>query len=94
MNFSFSQSVRINEVMSSNSLFIDDDGDYNDWIELYNASSKTISLKSWYISDDKDDIKKWKFPDRQIKAGEYFLIFASDKDKNSKYPKYDPMGIL
>jgi hypothetical protein len=71
--------------MSSNSLFIDDDGDYNDWIELYNASSETISLKSWYISDDKDDIKKWKFPDRQIKAGEYFLIFASDKDKNSKY---------
>ena len=71
--------------MSSNSLFIDDDGDYNDWIELYNASSETISLKSWYISDDKDDIKKWKFPERQIKAGEYFLIFASDKDKNSKY---------
>ena len=71
--------------MSSNSLFIDDDGDYNDWIELYNASSETISLKSWYISDDKEDIKKWKFPDRQIKAGEYFLIFASDKDKNSKY---------
>ena len=71
--------------MSSNSLFIDDDGDYNDWIELYNNSSETISLKSWYISDDKEDIKKWKFPDRQIKAGEYFLIFASDKDKNSKY---------
>jgi hypothetical protein len=71
--------------MSSNSLVIDDDGDYNDWIELYNASSETISLKSWYISDDKEDIKKWKFPDRQIKAGEYFLIFASDKDKNSKY---------
>ena len=85
VNFSFSQSARINEVMSSNSLFVDDDGDYNDWIELYNASSETISLKSWYISDDKDDIKKWKFPDRQIKAGEYFLIFASDKDKNSKY---------
>ena len=71
--------------MSSNSLFIDDDGDYNDWIELYNASSETISLKSWYISDDKDDIKKWKFPNRQIKAGEYFLIFASNKDKNSKF---------
>ena len=71
--------------MSSNSLFIDDDGDYNDWIELYNASSETISLKSWYISDDKEDFKKWKFPDRQIKAGEYFLIFASDKDKDSKY---------
>ena len=85
INFSFSQSVRINEVISSNSLFIDDDGDYNDWIELYNDSSETISLKSWYISDDKEDIKKWKFPDRQIKAGEYFLIFASDKDKNSKY---------
>jgi hypothetical protein len=29
--------------MSSNSLVIDDDGDYNDWIELYNASSETIS---------------------------------------------------
>ena len=71
--------------MSSNSLFPDDDGDFSDWIELYNASSETVSLKSWFISDDEEDLKKWKFPDRQIKAGEYFLIFASDKDKNSKY---------
>ena len=85
INLSFSQSIRINEVVSSNSLFIDDDGDYSDWIELYNDSSETISLKSWYISDDKEDFKKWKFPERQIKAGEYFLIFASDKDKDSKY---------
>ena len=33
---SFSQSIRINEAVSSNSNFIDEDGDSQDWFELIN----------------------------------------------------------
>ena len=31
-----SQTVRINEVVSSNSTYFDEDGDTPDWIELFN----------------------------------------------------------
>jgi len=43
--FIFSQSVVINEVMSSNtSTIYDVDGDPSDWIELYNNSDSLINL--------------------------------------------------
>ena len=43
---SFSQSIRINEAVSSNSNFIDEDGDSPDWFELYNYGNQSISLKN------------------------------------------------
>ena len=45
-NSLFSQSVRINEVSASNSIFLDEDGDTPDWIELYNYGSEEISLNN------------------------------------------------
>ena len=39
INFTYTQSVRINEVSASNTLFYDEDGDTPDWIELYNYGS-------------------------------------------------------
>jgi len=31
---------------------------YSGWIELYNPTSKYVSLSNWYISDDPDNLKK------------------------------------
>lgn len=77
---SFSQIV-INEIMSSNSNTIaDNDGDYSDWIELYNAGTSSINLNGWGISDDVTKLGKWKLPAISIPAGGYQIIWASDKD--------------
>ena len=46
-SFSYSQSIRINEVAASNSIFLDEDGDTPDWIELYNFGNDEISLNNW-----------------------------------------------
>ena len=74
--------LRINEVMSSNKTIIaDEDGDYSDYIEIYNNSSKDINLKGYSLSDSASNIVKWKFPDVTIKAGQYLIVFASSKDK-------------
>lgn len=74
--------IRISEIMASNhSTLADDDGDYPDWIELYNVSQHDINLKSFYLTDDQMNLKKWKFPDTPIQAGELLLIFASGKNK-------------
>lgn len=72
----------ISEIMSVNSYTIsDEDGEYSDYIEIYNNSNYNINLKNYYLSDDESNIKKWKFPDVIIKSKEYLVIFASAKDK-------------
>ena len=78
-----SQSVRINEAVSSNSLFIDEDGDSPDWFELYNYGDESISLEGWTVSDKDDNPKKWVFPDISLGPKEYIVIWASGKDRGS-----------
>jgi hypothetical protein len=76
-----SPSIRINEAMSSNALFDDEDGDSPDWIELYNPTNTTISLDGWFLSDDLDVPRKWQFSSLSIAPSEYQVVFASDKDR-------------
>ena len=53
------QSVLINEFMSKNESTIQDkDGDFSDWIELYNTSDSIINLLDYNLSDD-EATKKW-----------------------------------
>ncbi|MFC1650028.1 lamin tail domain-containing protein [Candidatus Latescibacterota bacterium] len=74
----------INEIMSINTSTIQDiDGDYPDWIEIYNPDSSPVDLDGYGLSDDPDDLLKWVFPKYSLKSGEYMLIFASDKDISS-----------
>ncbi len=81
--YCISQSVRINEAVSSNSLFIDEEGDSPDWFELYNYGDESISLGGWTVSDKDDNPKKWVFPDISLGPKEYIVIWASGKDRGS-----------
>ena len=78
----FSQSIRINEVVSSNSVYFDEDGDSPDWIELYNYGNQTISLDNWTISDNIENLDMWTFPQINLDPNEYLLIWASGKNRS------------
>ncbi len=76
------QDLIINEVMASNAnTLADEDGDNEDWIELYNFGTESISLEGFGLSDDYDDPFRWYFPDMEIGAGEYLLVWASGKNR-------------
>lgn len=78
----WTQEIAINEVMSSNNSIIEDeDGDNEDWIEIYNYGTTPVNLQGFGISDDETVPFKWVFPDVTIAANEYMLIWASDKDR-------------
>jgi hypothetical protein len=82
------QTVRINEVASSNSVYFDEDGDTPDWIELYNYGSQNVSLDGWSLSDDENNLTKWTFPNVSIGSNQYLLLWASSKDRRSIiYPR-------
>ena len=81
-NYVKTSKLYISEIMASNSYTIkDEDGDYSDYIEIYNGYDYPVNLKGYYLSDEEFDVKKWQFPDIMIKPHQYILIYASSKDK-------------
>ena len=82
ITFSVAQGLKINEVMSSNSLAIyDEDGDTPDWIEIFNSSASVINLDGYGLSDTLNNDLFWNFPALELDAGKHLLIFASGKDR-------------
>lgn len=71
-------SVVINEIQASNATTIaDEDGNYHDWIELYNPTGQPVRLFGYGLSDDNDDPYQWVFPDTTIAPGTFMLVWAS-----------------
>ena len=81
-SLAFSQSIQINEVVSSNqSTYYDEDADTPDWIELFNPTTNSISISNWGLSDDVNALFKWRIPNVSLEPQEFLLIMASDKDR-------------
>jgi hypothetical protein len=87
--------VVINEFMASNGTTkADEDGSFEDWIELYNTGDEEIDLSGWGLSDNEANPFKWRFPERTtIAARGFFLVWASGKDRLTELGKPLP-GIL
>jgi hypothetical protein len=60
--------------------FSDLDGDFSDWIEMFNDGSNPVDLTGYFLSDDLRELNKWEFPNSAIDAGEFMVICALGKD--------------
>jgi hypothetical protein len=75
--------LKITEFMASNSITLkDDDGDYSDWIEVFNAGTSNVNVEGLRLTDDAANTAKWTFPSTVIDAGKYLVVFASSKNRN------------
>lgn len=81
--------LKINEFLAANDTVNQDpQGDYDDWIELYNSGNSEINLNGLYLTDDLDDPTQWQFTgDYVLAAGDFVLVWA-DKDTSD-----NPNGI-
>ena len=73
----------INEVMASNvSTVTDENGEFDDWIEIYNASDVPADLANLYITDDVTNTAKYQFPSGTattvIAPGGFILVWADN----------------
>ncbi len=70
----------LNELMASNdSTITDPQGDFDDWIEIWNGSDEAVDLSGMYLSDKTNDPRKWPFPDGTVLgAGEYLIVWADE----------------
>jgi hypothetical protein len=72
--------VKINEFMADNaSAQADQNGEFEDWVELYNPTSAPISLTGCHLSDNVTNRGKWTFPDTSI-APFSFVTIWTDQD--------------
>jgi hypothetical protein len=56
-------SVVINELMASNLTHsADPQGQFDDWIELYNAGAEPVDVAGLYLTDDASEPRKWRIP--------------------------------
>jgi hypothetical protein len=70
--------VWINEAMPSNTSFVADNaGDYDPWLELYNAEGAPIDLGSGYrLSVNATNLTGWAFPsNRTVAAGGFQMVW-------------------
>ncbi len=76
--------IIISEFLARNvSINRDEDGEYSDWIELYNVGATAVNLSGWYLTDESTNLTKWRFPSVTMAANSYLLVFASGKDRTN-----------
>ena len=77
----------INEVMVSNdTALVDEYGEFDDWIEIYNNGNNSINLFGYHLSDDEAELEKYSFPSIDLNPDEYLIIWADDG--------YDKQGVF
>lgn len=73
--------VVINELLPKNTKYgSDQDGEYDDWIELYNPSDEDQYISGYYLTDSKKELTKWKFPEGTVIAKKGYLLVWADGD--------------
>ncbi|MCB5228713.1 MAG: CotH kinase family protein [Candidatus Cloacimonetes bacterium] len=87
--------ICINEIMASNETTIaDNDGDFEDWVELWNLSEEPVSLEGWGLSDKASEPFRWVFPNEVLQPDQFMLVWCSKKDRSiAGAPLHTNFGI-
>jgi hypothetical protein len=72
--------VVLNELLPGNSEGAEDDeGEREDWIELYNGRATAVSLTGWSLDDS--ELEPWVFPEgTRMDPGEHLVVWCDGDD--------------
>lgn len=77
------EGLRISEVMPSNrSAVTDENGEYPDWVEIWNSADHEMNLQGIGLSDRSDSIR-FLFPDMVLPADGRVLVFCSNSNQTN-----------
>jgi hypothetical protein len=86
-------SLLINELIASNdSTLADAQGEYDDWLELFNSGEEAIDIGGLYITDDEADLTAWQLPanapeETTVPPGGYLLLWLD------RQPEQGPLHV-
>jgi hypothetical protein len=84
---SYAKEIVINEFMADNaSTLADENGEFDDWVELFNPGDQPVNIGGMFITDSLNNLTFWQIPDSDaqrttIQPGGYLLLWL-DKDLN------------
>ena len=83
IHYNFFGQIVINEFSASNfDSHLDNYGEYEDWVELYNTSNTDVDINGWYLTDKSNNLTKWQFPSSFIvSANSVAIIYCSGLDE-------------
>ena len=61
--------VKLNEVSAANSIYVNDYYKKDDWVELYNTTDKDIDLTGYYLTDNVENLTKFRIDETDVKDG-------------------------
>ncbi len=71
----------IGEIMASNQTgIVDQDGDFADWLEIYNPDAGADNLAGWYLTNSATNLTQWTLPAVTIPSHGYLVVFCSSKN--------------
>ncbi|MBA3663929.1 MAG: gliding motility-associated C-terminal domain-containing protein [Bacteroidetes bacterium] len=83
--------IVLNEVSVGNTGYADNYG-LHDAVEIYNNFTYSLSLSGYYLTNDKNNLQKWKFPSTfTLGVGQYGMVYLSGINE-SKYVGTAPTG--
>jgi hypothetical protein len=77
------QGLIINEFSAGETEQLDEQGEKEDWIEIYNKGSEAIQLGGLYMTDDIDNKRKYEIKEKGAESlilpGEYKILYADEE---------------
>ena len=81
---STSGGLRLNELLASNRMGrLDDQRQSSDWIEVHNPGNGRLRLGEYRLTNDPNRLNKWAFPNNQVSAGGYLIVWMSGRNRAS-----------
>ena len=85
------ENVVISEFMAINTAskkaggasMIDEEKSFEDWLELHNPGTAPVNLGGWSLTDSPANLRKWTIPSIELGAGQYLVIWCSEKDRSN-----------
>lgn len=86
--------IVINEICAKNTSYAASDGNFYDWIELYNPTGNAVNLSGYGLTDKESNPFKFIFPDNTIlNGGERLVVFCDSNLSELNGQLAAPMGL-
>ena len=87
--FAASANVYINEVLAENNSAFNNDGEFPDYIELYNTNTVAVNISGWFLSVNTSRLSDheftYRFPANTVVQPRSFLVIICDGNTNQLY---------
>lgn len=80
------QNLVINEAMNNAFISLEDEnGDFPNWVEIYNPLPAAVNLKDYYLSPAANNLLNYQLPDSLLLPGDHTVVLLSGKNKISDF---------